>query len=101
MDYRHIPVLFESPTVENFWEFVEAMDELSGERVFVHCASNYRVSCFIALYGQLRLGWTFGEANRHVRAIWTPNDTWEAFVSAVRRRFGLAESRHESDRGSP
>lgn len=44
MDYRHIPVLFEAPTVETFWEFVEAMDALSGERVFVHCASNYRVS---------------------------------------------------------
>jgi protein tyrosine phosphatase (PTP) superfamily phosphohydrolase (DUF442 family) len=91
MEYRHIPVHFDAPTIEDVWEFVDTMDELSRDRVFVHCASNYRVSCFIALYGQLRLGWTSDKADRCVREVWTPNHTWSAFVGAVRRRLRLSE----------
>ncbi len=101
IDYRHIPVVFEAPTTESFRAFVDTMDELSCERVFVHCASNLRVSCFMALYGQLRRGWTCDEADRHVLGVWTPSETWSAFVRTVRRSFGLSESRHESERESP
>ena len=50
MAYRHIPVKFEAPAVEDFRAFVSAMDEWSDRKVFVHCAANFRVSAFVAVY---------------------------------------------------
>ena len=91
LDYRHIPVLFEAPTVEDFEAFAAVMDDLSSCRVFVHCAANYRVACFVALYGEMRLGWTSEEADSLIRRVWTPNETWSAFVKATRQRFANTE----------
>lgn len=85
LDYRHIPVRFDAPTAADFSAFVAAMDELSDTRVFVHCAANYRVSCFVALYGEMRLGWTPDQADAHIRRVWTPNEIWSSFLNAIRR----------------
>jgi protein tyrosine phosphatase (PTP) superfamily phosphohydrolase (DUF442 family) len=87
LDYRHIPVRFDAPAARDFEAFAAVMDEWSGKRVFVHCAANYRVSCFVALYGERRLGWTADEADAQIRRVWTPNETWLAFVRAMRLRF--------------
>jgi len=84
LDYRHIPVQFDAPTPEDFDAFAAVMDEWSGRRVFVHCAANYRVSCFVALYGEMRLKWTSDEADAQIRRVWTPDETWSAFVKAMR-----------------
>src|SRR6187397_3087439 len=43
--YHHVPVDFEAPSLADFERFTSVMREVSGERVFVHCAANYRVSC--------------------------------------------------------
>src|SRR5450755_621374 len=40
MEYRHHPVLFDAPAVEDFRAFVATMDQLKDERVFAHCAAN-------------------------------------------------------------
>ena len=56
--YRHLPVDFDAPALADFEAFVAQMDAWSNERVFVHCAANFRVSSFMAVYGELRLGWT-------------------------------------------
>jgi protein tyrosine phosphatase (PTP) superfamily phosphohydrolase (DUF442 family) len=85
--YRHIPVKFDAPAPEDFAAFVAAMDTWAGKRVFVHCAANYRVSSFMALYGELRLGWTRAQADAHARALWQPNETWLRFLEDCRARF--------------
>jgi protein tyrosine phosphatase (PTP) superfamily phosphohydrolase (DUF442 family) len=84
MTYRHIPVRFDAPAVEDFRAFVAAMDELAKEKTFVHCAANYRVSAFVALWGELRLGWTRARADEHARRLWAPNETWLAFIERCR-----------------
>jgi protein tyrosine phosphatase (PTP) superfamily phosphohydrolase (DUF442 family) len=84
MEYRHIPVRFEAPTVEDFRAFTATMDAWSGEKVFVHCAANFRVSAFVALYGELRLGWPRARAEALAQALWQPNDNWRAFIERVR-----------------
>ena len=53
------------------------MDAWAGERVFVHCAANFRVSSFMAVYGEMRLGWDRDRADRHARTFWEPNRTWQ------------------------
>jgi protein tyrosine phosphatase (PTP) superfamily phosphohydrolase (DUF442 family) len=90
MEYRHIPVRFDAPAVEDFRAFVATMDAWAGKRVFVHCAANYRVSAFVALYGERRLGWDRARADAHMRAVWTPNETWLAFMERCRAEVGIS-----------
>jgi protein tyrosine phosphatase (PTP) superfamily phosphohydrolase (DUF442 family) len=84
MRYAHIPVKFDAPAVDDFRAFVAAMDELEGGKTFVHCAANYRVSAFVALWGELRRGWPRARADGIARRLWTPNETWLAFLERCR-----------------
>jgi protein tyrosine phosphatase (PTP) superfamily phosphohydrolase (DUF442 family) len=84
MEYRHIPVMFDAPAVDDFRAFAATMDAWADRRVFVHCAANFRVSAFVALYGELRLGWTRDRADELTRTLWQPNDVWRAFIDRCR-----------------
>ena len=89
MSYHHIPVVFDGPDVTELEAYVAAMDANASARMFVHCAANYRVSTFAALYGQLRPGWSAGEADSHARRFWQPNESWRRFMTEGRRRLRL------------
>jgi protein tyrosine phosphatase (PTP) superfamily phosphohydrolase (DUF442 family) len=84
IEYEHIPVQFDAPTTEDFRKFSAAMERLAGKRVFVHCAANYRVTSFMALYGEATQGWTRERADALARTFWDLNETWQAFLSACR-----------------
>ena len=62
-------------------------DDAGERKVFVHCAMNHRVSCFVALYGEAKLGWTREQADGLVAKLWHPNDVWRAFMERVRERL--------------
>jgi hypothetical protein len=38
----------------------------------------------------MRLGWTRAGADDFVFATWAPNETWLAFMDAIRRRYALS-----------
>lgn len=82
--YHHIPVQFDAPTVDDFRAFLAAMDACEADKVLVHCAANYRVSSFMAVYGEMRLGWTREKADAHARTLWPLNETWAAFLERCR-----------------
>ena len=84
MGYQHIPVDFANPTEDDFARFCAVMAEASERKVFVHCAMNHRVSCFVALYGEAKLGWTQEQGDALVKRLWHPNDVWRAFMERVR-----------------
>jgi protein tyrosine phosphatase (PTP) superfamily phosphohydrolase (DUF442 family) len=84
MDYRTIPVIWEAPKLSDFEQFIPQMDSLAGQKVFVHCAANYRVSMFTALYAEKRWGWTRAQADAHIRRIWEPDEVWARFIEDVR-----------------
>lgn len=42
---------------DQLFAFFAAMDRHRGERVWVHCAANMRVSVFLGLYRVIRQGW--------------------------------------------
>jgi protein tyrosine phosphatase (PTP) superfamily phosphohydrolase (DUF442 family) len=84
--YHHIPVDFNAPQASDLRQFFDVMDAARDRKVFVHCAANYRVSGFVALYGQERLGWSPEQADAHVRRVWEPNDTWTQFIAEHRAR---------------
>ena len=92
MDYVHIPVSWENPTLSDFQAFLAAMDAHVDHRVFVHCAMNMRVSAFLYVYQRLRLGIPEAEALRHLHAIWTPNETWQAWIQQMLAYAAIAPS---------
>jgi protein tyrosine phosphatase (PTP) superfamily phosphohydrolase (DUF442 family) len=84
--YHHIPVDFNAPQADDLTRFLDVMDASKDKKVFVHCAANYRVSSFVALYGESRLGWSPEQGDAHMRRVWEPNPTWVQFIADARAR---------------
>ncbi len=83
--YHHIPVDFQAPKNEDLQRFFEVMEASKGKKVLVHCAANKRVSSFVSLYGQARLGWSLEQATAYVRRVWKPNEVWASFIKNSRQ----------------
>jgi protein tyrosine phosphatase (PTP) superfamily phosphohydrolase (DUF442 family) len=85
MNYIHIPVRWEAPRVDQYRRFAALMRQLEGEKTWVHCVMNMRVSCFLYLYRRHELGWDDAEARRHMDAIWDPAKypAWAELVDNV------------------
>jgi uncharacterized protein (TIGR01244 family) len=83
LDYVHIPVDFDAPTPADLDAFAEAMDARAGQKIHVHCAANYRVSAFYALYAQHKGWWSEAEADAFVSDLWNPSDypVWRLFMT--------------------
>ncbi|MFN0027138.1 MAG: protein tyrosine phosphatase family protein, partial [Acidimicrobiales bacterium] len=74
LEYVYIPIDFATPTHKQFEEFVAAMDAHAGKTIHVHCAANYRVSAFYSLYAMAKGWWSEGQADEHLRGIWTQGE---------------------------
>jgi uncharacterized protein (TIGR01244 family) len=83
MTYVHIPVQFAAPTEADLLAFFAAMDAHGGEKVWIHCAANMRVSAFLGLYRVLRQGWPQDKAFELMRGLWEPNEVWSAFMAKM------------------
>ncbi|HEX5587246.1 MAG TPA: protein tyrosine phosphatase family protein [Acidimicrobiia bacterium] len=88
LEYVHIPVDFAAPAHADLEAFTDAMDALAGKKVHVHCAANYRVSAFYALYAQRTGSCTEAEADALIRSVWDPADhpPWPEFIRDERQR---------------
>jgi RimJ/RimL family protein N-acetyltransferase/protein tyrosine phosphatase (PTP) superfamily phosphohydrolase (DUF442 family) len=78
--YVQIPIPWEQPEQHHLQQFFGVLDAFTGQRVWVHCAMNYRVSAFIYLYRRLRRGEADADARNPMDTIWTPNAVWQAFI---------------------
>lgn len=83
MAYVHIPVEWENPTLEDIQQFFATLQANAEKKVFVHCAMNMRVSAFMYLYRRLQQQIDEEAARRSLEEIWTPNPTWEQFISQI------------------
>jgi protein tyrosine phosphatase (PTP) superfamily phosphohydrolase (DUF442 family) len=84
IEYVYIPVDFAAPSQQDFDAFAAAMDAGAEQKVWVHCAANYRVSAFVSLYNQMRRDWSREEADALVAKLWQPNEIWSRFMASVR-----------------
>jgi protein tyrosine phosphatase (PTP) superfamily phosphohydrolase (DUF442 family) len=91
MLYYNIPVNFADPTVEDLRLFCTTLEANEACKTLVHCAANYRVSTFTALYGQIHWGWSEEKANQHIHRLWEPNPVWMHFIERAREELGLAQ----------
>jgi protein tyrosine phosphatase (PTP) superfamily phosphohydrolase (DUF442 family) len=83
MEYIGIPIDWEYPTLGDFEDFADLLDENSERKVWVHCAKNMRVSVMIYLYHRIRKNYIEEVARRYLEQIWQPNEIWQNFMEAT------------------
>ena len=77
MDYLHIPVDFNNPTIRDFNAFADAMQREPDTKTLLHCQVNARATAFSFLYRVVE------EAKRDMNTVWQPNAVWRDFIFAV------------------
>jgi protein tyrosine phosphatase (PTP) superfamily phosphohydrolase (DUF442 family) len=80
MVYVHIPVPFEDPRPEHLRLFVGVLRALAGQKIWIHCALNYRVSAFMYQYRRRVLGLDEAAARSPMFQRWEPDPVWRAFM---------------------
>jgi protein tyrosine phosphatase (PTP) superfamily phosphohydrolase (DUF442 family) len=90
MQYHHIPVDWDNPTAADWSSFEAVMQALPAGKTLIHCAANFRVTAFYALYAQKHLGWSKSQADTFRASIWQGSDypIWEAFVGDMQAQIG-------------
>jgi hypothetical protein len=83
MDYVQVPVIWDAPTMADFYAFAGAMQREPDKKTLLHCQANYRASAFAFLYRVLYQGVTVAEAKADMNSIWTPNETWRNLIFTV------------------
>lgn len=83
MDYMHIPVIWEKPTLEDIKHFFSVMETNADKNIFVHCAANMRVSAFMYLYRLIHEHINEEDAKKDLYKIWVPNENWQKFIAQV------------------
>ena len=83
MQYLHIPVQFAAPTRADLLAFFAAMQGHCGEKVWLHCAANIRVSAFLGLHRVMNLRWERAAAFAQMDELWQPDAVWSAFIAAM------------------
>lgn len=97
MDYVHIPVDFENPTLDDFEDFAAVMNRDTRQRTLLHCQINLRASTFSFLYRVIYGGIPIAEAKKDLDAIWQPDRIWYRFIVDVLRQHGLSHECDECD----
>lgn len=90
MTYYHIPVVWDDPQESDFAAFEELMGQIAGRKTFLHCAANYRVTAFYALYAVKHLGWREAEADAFMASVWSGSDypVWQRFIAQMKAKIG-------------
>jgi protein tyrosine phosphatase (PTP) superfamily phosphohydrolase (DUF442 family) len=87
MHYTAIPVPWEAPTHSDLQRFFAVMQAHQDQKIWVHCALNKRVSCFIYLYKLCVLQLPETESQFPMVDIWQPTGAWESFIQAAKRLY--------------
>jgi protein tyrosine phosphatase (PTP) superfamily phosphohydrolase (DUF442 family) len=89
MIYYHIPVDWNNPEERDFEEFEYVMQTLPQGKTLIHCAANFRVTAFYALYALKNLGWSETQADKFRASVWEGSDypVWEEFYSRMKAKI--------------
>ena len=85
MEYVHIPVIWDKPTVADFYAFAAVMQRDPALKSLLHCQVNYRASAFSFMYRVLHENVPVEDAKADMNSVWQPNETWRDLIFAVLR----------------
>jgi protein tyrosine phosphatase (PTP) superfamily phosphohydrolase (DUF442 family) len=89
MSYLHIPVPFQTPRTYEVKLFCALLQALGGEKVYIHCILNYRVSAFMFHYLNKIKGFSTDEARSSVFQNWDPDPVWKDVFSWDAEKIGV------------
>lgn len=90
MDYLHIAVDFNNPTLRDFNAFADAMQREPESKTLLHCQVNARATAFSFLYRVLYQGVDIAQAKADMNTVWQPNEVWRDFIFAVMEDRGMS-----------
>ena len=90
MDYLHIAVDFNNPTLRDFDAFADAMEREPTSKTLLHCQVNARATAFSFLYRVLYQGVDVAQAKADMNSVWQPNEVWRDFIFAVMAERGMS-----------
>ncbi|MGD2167664.1 MAG: protein tyrosine phosphatase family protein [Gammaproteobacteria bacterium] len=90
MDYVHIPVVWNAPTVADFENFAAVMQRNPEQKTLLHCQVNARASAFAFLYRVLYEDVPVAEAKADMNTVWAPNETWRDLIFDVLDARGVS-----------
>ena len=80
LEYCHLPVVFQSPKLDDLERFIAVFEANQDKKIWVHCAANMRVSAFFFKYRTQRLGWSVEDAITDLHEVWQPIRVWQRFI---------------------
>jgi len=87
LSYVQIPVRWDAPSISDVLLFCALMQAVGDKKVWVHCAFNMRVSCFLYLYRRHLLKMPEPQARFPLSEIWEPEGVWRDLVNNVNAYF--------------
>jgi protein tyrosine phosphatase (PTP) superfamily phosphohydrolase (DUF442 family) len=90
MTYYHIPVAWDNPQESDFAAFETVMGQIRGRKTLIHCAANFRVTAFYALYALKNLGWSEARADEFMASVWSGSNwpIWQHFIAQMKETVG-------------
>jgi protein tyrosine phosphatase (PTP) superfamily phosphohydrolase (DUF442 family) len=88
LKYYSVPLVGTAPDDRSAVEYLRVMDELKGEKVFVHCAAANRVGAVVMIQRVLRDGLTQDEAEEEAARIGLHTDVLRNFAREFIRKNG-------------
>lgn len=80
MAYFHIPVDFDNPKASDVKLFLNTLQALGANKVWIHCALNYRVSAFMYIYHKYVLQTAFDDIDISLFQEWLPDMKWQEII---------------------
>ena len=82
MTYIHIPVPWQSPSIQDLERFLGFMEILQKQKIFVHCAANYRASAFTNRHLRLNQNLPEEKATSPILKRWLPemDEKWKKII---------------------
>ena len=86
-----VPIAFppDGPSEAHFWRVADALKQLKGRRVLVHCQVNMQASVFVFLNRVIVDNEDPEKAYAAVANVWSPQGAWKALIVAMLRKHGL------------
>lgn len=87
LKYYQIPVTLETLNSEILSRFFGLMNQLKGEKIFLHCRRNIRVSFILALYQIIKLDWRKEKALDELMKMVDVTPDMEKFIDQTIKNF--------------
>ena len=100
MEYIHIPVNFDDPTLSDFQHFAAVMQSSPEMKTLLHCQINLRASAFSFLYRVINLKVPMENAIQDLQGVWAPNEVWYSFIKRVLEHHGYVANCDGCDWGA-